>query len=119
MIYSFEKLEVWKKSRDLVKKIYELTRTFPKEEKYGLVSQMRRAAISVSSNIAEGSTRWGSNDKARFYEMAFSSLMELLNQTILASDLEFLEQEQLYVVREEIENIGRMLNGLYRATKHG
>ena len=84
MKYSFENLEVWQKSRKLVKTIYKTTEKFPKDEKFGLTSQIRRVSISVSSNIAEGSTRWSKKDKARFYEIAFGSLMEILNQLILS-----------------------------------
>jgi len=82
MGYAFEKLEVWQKSRSLVKKIYDVTSRFPIEEKYALTIQLRRASISVSSNIAEGSTRWGKRDKARFYEIAYGSLIEVMNQLV-------------------------------------
>ncbi|MDH3648534.1 MAG: four helix bundle protein [Saprospiraceae bacterium] len=85
--YSFEKLEVWQLSVDLVQEIYTLTKVFPDEEKYDLVSQMRRAAISVSSNIAEGSTRLGSKDRARFTQLAYGSRIELLNQVIIGTRL--------------------------------
>ncbi|NOU47567.1 MAG: four helix bundle protein, partial [Bacteroidales bacterium] len=71
MKYAFENLEVWQKSRILVKSVYVLTASFPNDEKFGLTSQMRRACVSVSSNIAEGSTRWSQKDQARFYEIAF------------------------------------------------
>lgn len=74
MKYGFEKLEVWQKSRLLVKKVYMITKTFLTEEKYGITSQLRRAYISISSNIAEGSTRWSKKDKARFYEVAYGAL---------------------------------------------
>lgn len=93
--YSFEKLEVWKESRILVKLLYQYTKSFPKEEIFGITSQMRRAAISVSSNIAEGSGRRTQKNQAQFYTIAYGSLMELLNQLILAVDLEFLEESKL------------------------
>ena len=117
MNYAFENLEVWQKSRKLVKSVYQLTSTFPIEEKFGLTSQIRRASISVSSNIAEGSTRWSRKDQARFYEIAFGSLIEILNQTILASDLKFIQDDSLINIRVEINSIGRMLNSLYRSTQ--
>ena len=116
MNYAFENLEVWQKSRKLVKSVYQLTSTFPIEEKFGLTSQIRRASISVSSNIAEGSTRWSRKDQARFYEIAFGSLIEILNQTILASDLKFIQDDSLINIRVEINSIGRMLNSLYHST---
>jgi len=117
MKYAFETLEVWQKSRIFVQEIYKSTSTFPSEEKYGLTSQLRRASVSVSSNIAEGSTRWSKKEQARFYEIAFGSLIEVLNQLILATDLEFMSKERLDIIREVIECIGRMLNSLYKATK--
>ena len=117
MNYSFENLEVWQKSRELVKDIYQLTATFPPEEKFGLTNQLRRASISVSTNIAEGSTRWSKKDQARFYEIAFGSLIEILNQLILSDDLKFLKESQLTTLRAKIDSIGRMLNALYKSTK--
>lgn len=86
-IYSFERLEVWQKSGKLVEQVYHYTRQFPVEEKYGLANQLRRASVSVSSNIAEGSARWSKKDKARFHELAYGSLIEVLNQLILSNDL--------------------------------
>jgi four helix bundle protein len=97
--------------------IYQATAKFPIEEKYGLTNQLRRASVSVSSNIAEGSTRWSKNEKARFYEMAFGSLMEALNQLILAEDLAFLSQDELKRLRAQIERIARMISGLYGNAK--
>lgn len=117
MKYSFENLEVWQKSRELVKDIYQITSVFPQEEKFGITNQLRRAAISVSSNIAEGSTRWSKRDQARFYEIAFGSLIEILNQLILSTDLNFLNENKLISFREKIDNLGRMLNALYQSTK--
>jgi len=117
MKYSFENLEVWQMSRELVKDIYQVTSTFPQDEKFGLTSQFRRALISVSSNIAEGSTRWSKKDQSRFYEVAFGSLIEVLNQLILSTDLKFLLENQLTTLRAKTDHIGRMLNALYQSTK--
>jgi four helix bundle protein len=117
MKYAFENLEVWQKSRKLVKTVYKLTGNFPIEEKYGLTSQLRRASVSVSSNIAEGSTRWSRKDQARFYEISFGSLIEVLNQAILANDLDFLKDDALINIRVDIDAIGRMINSLYKYTK--
>lgn len=116
MVYSFEKLEVWEKSRELVKEIYQLTQQFPNDERFGLTNQMRRAIVSVSSNIAEGSTRHSNKDKARFYEIAFGSLIEVLNQLILAEDLEYFPSEKLNSIRPKIEAAARMLNALHKST---
>ena len=110
--YSFEKLNVWQQSRLLTKEIYLLTNNFPSEEKFGLTSQMRRAVISVSSNIAEGSSRKTIKDQRHFYTIAFSSLMELLNQLILTLDLGFLSEEKYLELRSSIERISNQLNKL-------
>lgn len=114
-IFSFEKLEVWQKSRTLSVAIYKETKGFPKEERFGLISQMRRCAISISSNIAEGTGRHSPKDKARFTEIAFSSALELLNQTILSNDLEFISNDTYKNLRRAISEITAMLDGLYKA----
>ncbi|WP_246516214.1 four helix bundle protein [Aequorivita echinoideorum] len=93
-IFSFEKLNVWQKSRQLSIKINEITQEFPSEERFGLSSQMRRASVSISSNIAEGSGRHSFKDQARFTEIAYSSVLELLNQVILSNDLKYLADEE-------------------------
>ena len=113
--YSFEKLNVWQQARLLTKEIYIVTGSFPSEEKFGLVSQMRRAAISVSSNIAEGSSRNSEKDQAHFYTTAYSSLVELLNQLILSYDLEFLQKDKYAELRASIELISNQLNNLRKS----
>jgi four helix bundle protein len=85
--YSFEKLNVWQDARVLVKMIYQAASAFPESERYGLISQMQRASVSIASNIAEGSSRNTVKDKARFYEIAFGSLTELYCQVMLSYDL--------------------------------
>lgn len=115
--YSFEKLEVWQKSRQFVKAVYLLTREFPSEEKFGIISQLRRSAISVSSNIAEGCNRWNIKDKARFYEIAFGSLMENLNQLILAHDLNFLSESEFTKMRLLIDELAKNLSALHKSVK--
>jgi four helix bundle protein len=92
---TFEDLEVWQKSRELTLSIYQLTKKFPAEELYGLVSQMRRASISVSSNIAEGFARRQVKDKERFYVIASASLSELLSQLIVSEDLGYITPNEL------------------------
>ena len=113
--YSFEKLEVWQLSRKLVQEIYSLTDGFPNEEKYGMVSQIRRAAVSITCNIAEGAGRKTGKDKAHFTQMAFSSLLEVLNLLIVAVDLRFMEEKALEAIRPTIEHIGNKLNALRNA----
>ncbi len=109
-IYSFEKLEVWQGSRLFVKEIYAATQQFPEKEKYGLISQINRAAVSVSSNIAEGASRTSLKDQAHFYQLAYSSLIEVLNQLILSVDLGFLSVEEYNEVRLKIRNSPFRLN---------
>lgn len=103
--YSFEKLDVWRLAKDLCVDIYRITNIFPSEEKFGLVSQMRRAAISIASNIAEGSSRMSRKDQSHFYTIAYSSAVELLNQLIIAFELNFLKENELIEVRIKIEPI--------------
>ena len=118
--YSFEKLEVWKLSRQLVGSIYNLTASFPTEEKFGLVSQLRRSCVSVSSNLAEGSSRKSMKEQAHFTQIAFGSLMEILNQLILSVDLGFISEKSLNELRPEIEEIGNKLNSFrnFQLRKH-
>ncbi len=111
-IYSFEKLEVWNESKEFTKSIYTLTSNFPDSEKFGLVSQLRRASVSICSNIAEGSARKSFKDKAHFTTMAFSSTVEVLNQLILSFELDFIEEKNYLKLRQDIENITNKLNGL-------
>lgn len=99
--YSFEKLECWKHARLLAKWIYEITEKFPSAEKFGLTSQMQRAAVSIAANIAEGTSRKSPKDQAHFSTIAYGSTIELLNHLIIASDLNF--------VSTEIYEHGRML----------
>lgn len=101
--YSFEKLKVWELSRTLVKEVYSLTKKFPDEEKFGLSNQLRRAVVSINSNLAEGSTRNSFKDKARFTEIAYGSLMEVLSQLILSLDLSYVDAEEYRVNRLKVE----------------
>jgi four helix bundle protein len=117
MQYSFEKLKVWQDSRELAKMIYKITKSFPDDEKFGITSQMRRAAISVSSNIVEGSYRSSGKDKSNFMTFAFSSLMELLNQTNASLDLNYINEDQYNEIRNQIEKISNKLNGLTKYFK--
>ena len=118
--YSFETLDVWKEARKLVAKIYQLTSRFPPEEKFGLVSQMRRAVLSISTNIAEGSSRESLKDQARFSEIAFGSLMELLNESLLSFDLSYITEVELIDIRQDIDSISSKLTGLRtsQVTRH-
>jgi four helix bundle protein len=111
--FYFEKLDVWQKARVFVKNIYELTAEFPTEEKYGVISQLRRASLSITANIAEGMSRNTEKDKARFINLAFSSAIEVINFLFLTQDLGFLTEEKYFKLREQIEEITNKLNSLY------
>ncbi len=108
--YSFEKLEVWQNAIELSVIVYEITNKFPSEEKFGLTSQMRRASVSVASNIAEGTSRRTSKDKNYFIMVAYTSLMELLNQFIIANKLNYISKEVLNENRDKIGLISNQLN---------
>lgn len=110
--FSFEKLDVWQRSRVMAKEVYVLTKDFPGDEKFGLVSQLRRAAISVCNNLAEGSARRTSKDKSNFTTMSFSSLMEVLNMMIICRDLNIITEDQYTQIRPLIEEISNKLNAL-------
>ncbi len=110
--YSFEKLDVWQRGRVLVKAVYQFSKDFPTDEKFGMTQQIRRACISVTCNVAEGSARITGKEKARFYEIAFGSLLEVLNILIAAVDLEYVTENVLTENRPLIEEIGNKLNAL-------
>jgi four helix bundle protein len=112
MIFSFEKLEVWQKAIEYATFMYEITRRFPSNERYGLTSQIRRAAVSISSNIAEGSSRSSEKEFARFVEMAYESLMETVSQTEVAMTQEWIETNDYNALLQLADRLARMLSGL-------
>lgn len=116
MSYTFyhEKLEVWQMSGDLAREIYQVTTEFPKEEKFGLVSQLRRAAVSISSNLAEGSSRASKKDQAHFTSLAYTSLMEVSSQIVLSEKLGFISFEEEGKLKSLVETIAIKLNNLRR-----
>ena len=95
--------------------IYSISESFPAEEKFGLVSQLRKSSVSVSSNLAEGSSRNSVKEQKRFYNMAYSSAVELLNQLIICKDLEFLNNDNYKNLRSELEEITLKINRLYQS----
>jgi four helix bundle protein len=112
---SFRDLTVWQRAIDLTVRIYELTAEFPKAEIYGLSSQMRRAAVSVASNIAEGAGRGSRKEFRHFLSMARGSNCELQTQLLISSRLQIASQEQLLKASDISQEVGRMLNGLSRS----
>lgn len=111
-IYSFEKLDVWVEAKDFTKEIYKLTSKFPDSEKFGLTSQLRRACVSICSNIAEGTTRSSFRDQAHFSTISFGSAVEVLNQLIIAFELGYISELEYNTSRNLLENITRKINFL-------
>ncbi|MCC5906898.1 MAG: four helix bundle protein [Balneolaceae bacterium] len=107
-----KKLKVWVKSIELVKAIYTLTIRFPKEEMYGLTSQLRRASVSVPSNIAEGSSRKSKDERSRFYEIARSSLVEIDTQIVISLELGFLRNDDITKLEQLTNEIFAMLSAM-------
>jgi len=111
-LYSFEKLDVWQLSRKLTGIIYKITDKFPVEEKFGLTNQLRRAAVSIASNIAEGSSRNSLKDQIRFIEIAYGSLMEVYTQLCIAVDLSYVSKEEIDEINLLIKELSNKLNAL-------
>jgi four helix bundle protein len=111
-LFSFEKLDAWQSARHLAISIYKLTDNFPGHERFSLTQQIRRSAISVCANIAEGTTRSTAKDQAHFTTISFSSLMELLNHLIIATELGYLTNEQLQTFRNQIQFLSAKLSNL-------
>ncbi len=114
-MFNFEKLDVWRKAIDFADLIYSETRSFPLEERFGLTNQLRRAAISVSSNIAEGSSRSSKSDFARFVEIATGSVFEVVSQAFIAHRQSFLSEDQFRDIYTDAEELSRMLSGLRKS----
>ena len=111
------KLEVWQRSMELVKTIYELTKEFPKEETYGLSSQMQRSAVSIPCNIAEGAARRSKAELLHFLSIAQGSLSELDTQLEVAYMLGYIDEEKRKETLDEITTIFKLLSGLIRSVK--
>ena len=116
-IQKFTQLNTWKEAHLLVILTYWLTDKFPSKELFILVSQMRRCAVSITSNIAEGFTRQGKKEKIQFYFMAKASLTELENQIIISKDLKYISGGEFQKTIEKTELVGRLLTGLIKSVK--
>jgi len=114
-ILHFRQLDVWQEAHKLVLMVYKATKSFPRDERFGLVSQMRRAAVSVPANIAEGFKRRGLSDKTRFYNISEGSLEEIKYFFILSKDLGYVPSNEDLMA--QAETVGRMLNGLIASTE--
>ena len=115
MLKNFKELKVWQKSYKLCLKVYKITKKFPKTEVYSFTSQMRRAALSIPCNIAEGYGRKTTPDYLRFLYMSYGSICELETQILLAGDLGYLEKENFSVLHSAIGEVERMLKALIKS----
>ena len=116
-IKTFTDLVAWQKNHEVVVKIYRITRNFPKEELYGLTSQMRQCAVSITSNIAEGFSRQSAAERTQFYYIAQGSLTELKNQLLIARDVGYLEERLFQEFAEELNTSHAILQGLIKKSK--
>ncbi len=114
-ISQFRQLQVWQEAHKLVLMVYQITREYPTDERFGLVTQMRRAAVSIPANIAEGFKRRGIQDKVRFYNVSEASLEELKYYFILSQDLAYISPENDLMA--QADTVGRLLNGLITSTE--
>ena len=114
-MFNFEKLEVWQKAIDFADFVYNTTRGFPNDERFGLTNQMRRAAVSISSNLAEGSSRSSKVDYARFVEIATGSVFEVVSQAFIARKQSFLNEAAFEALYSAAEEQSKMLSGLRRS----
>jgi len=114
-MFNFEKLDVWQKAIDFADLVYNQTRNFPADERFGLTNQMRRAAVSISSNIAEGTSRMSQTDFARFIEIATGSVFEVVSQSFIGRRQRFLTEEGFRKLYSAADEIGRMLSGLRKS----
>lgn len=109
-MHRFKKLEMWQQSRVFCTEIYAVTSSFPDSERFGLTSQLRRASVSLPSNIAEGSSRNSNKDFSRFLEIATGSAYEVETQLLIASDIKFIATEKLESLTSKLENIIKMIS---------
>jgi four helix bundle protein len=111
-VFRFERLEVWRRAVELAPLVYQATAGFPESERYSLVSQIRRATVSISANIAEGSGRSTERDFARFLDQAYGSAMEVVSEVEIAARLGYIDAEMRSALRQELFEIAAMLTGL-------
>ncbi len=118
-MFNFEKLSVWHKAIEYADGLYDATETFPERERFGLTNRRRRAAVSISSNIAEGSSRSSSSDYSRFLEIAYGSLMETVSQMSIAKNRRFLDDDAFGRLYGAADEPARMLSGLRASVRNG
>ena len=116
-IFGYRKLIAYQKAKDVVKRTYSLLKKFPSEERYAMCDQLRRASVSITSNIAEGVNRFSVKDKAHFVEMAYGSLMEVSSQFEIAEELGYITSEDRLSMDQLIDEDARLLSGLLNSYK--
>ena len=114
-IREFTDLKAWQECHKVVLMIYTISKNFPSDEKFGLTSQMRRAAVSITSNIAEGFGRQGQKEKTQFYMMGRGSILELKNQLLIAKDIGIIKNEEYDTISEQTTTAHKVLNGLIKS----
>lgn len=114
-INSFTNLIVWQEGHKLVLEIYKITNMFPSKENFGLISQMQRCAVSITSNIAEGFSRKSKKEKIQFYYISLGSITELQNQLLVARDLQYYPKDQFAILAQKTVGVAKLLNGLIRS----
>lgn len=116
-IKSFTDLNAWQEGHKLAMAIYKMTKDFPKEEQFGLIIQLRRAAVSITSNIAEGFSRYSYKEKSQFYSMALGSLTEIQNQLLIAKDLGYISKEAFTELAKQTVITNKLINGLIKKSR--
>lgn len=111
-------LIAWQQGHKLVLMVYKITKEFPKDEQFGLTSQMRRCAVSITSNIAEGFSRQSNKEKVRFYSIAHGSLTELQNQLLIATDIELINKDVFNDIAEVAVQTHKLISGLIKSSKY-
>ena len=113
--FSFEKLEVWKLARELVNYVYDLTANFPKHERYGIANQFERSVCSVKTNLAEGAYRLSGKEQARFTEISYSSLMEVVSWAITCHDRKYISENELINIKQKAKHLSVKLSNFYKS----
>lgn len=116
-VFGYRKLIAYQKAKEVVKRTYKLLKKFPAEERYAMCDQLRRASVSITSNIAEGINRYSVKEKAHFIEMAYGSLMEVSSQFEIAEDLGYITTDDRMSMDELIKDVARLLSGLQNSYK--
>lgn len=116
-IHSFTDLIAWKEGHKLVLLVYKSTNTFPSKEQFGIISQMTRAAVSITSNIAEGFSRRSRKESKQFFYVALGSLTELQNQLLISKDLDYLPSIEFRLLAEQTVTVAKLINGLIKSAK--